>query len=131
MELSCWVLTLPRKILLCPINWMDIGNKLKWIICTHCNWKNKNSGGHFGATSQTALPIHIQNEPNGLNWQCCLAGNSTMVTTILFFSIAMSADYSFELISIVHWVPQFFMRNKSILGGVYSVAILDLYYYLG
>ena len=54
-----------------------------------------------------------------------------MVTTILFFSIAMSADYSFELISIVHWVPQFFMRNKSILGGVYSVAILDLYYYLG
>ena len=34
------------------------------------------------------------------------------------FSIAMVVDYSFELISTVHWVPQFFMRNKSILGGV-------------
>ena len=35
-----------------------------------------------------------------------------------FFSIATGADYSFELISIVHWVPQFFMHNKSILGVV-------------
>ena len=30
---------------------MDNGNKLKWIIGTHGNWKNQNSGGHFGATS--------------------------------------------------------------------------------
>ena len=37
-----------------------------------------------------------------------------------FFSIAMGANYSFELISVVHWVPQFFMHNKSILGGVRS-----------
>ena len=37
---------------------------------------------------------------------------------ILIFSIAMGADYSFELISIIHWVRQFFMHNKSILGGV-------------
>ena len=33
--------------------------------------------------------------------------------------IAMGAHYSFEPISIVHWVLQFFMRNKSILGRVY------------
>jgi hypothetical protein len=37
---------------------------------------------------------------------------------ILIFSIVMGADYSIELISIVHGVPQFFMHNKSILGGV-------------
>ena len=30
----------------------------------------------------------------------------------------MGADYSFELISIVHWVPQFFTHNKLILDGV-------------
>ena len=30
----------------------------------------------------------------------------------------LNADYSFEIISIVHSVPQFFMRNKSILGRV-------------
>ena len=36
---------------------------------------------------------------------------------ILIFSIAMCADYSFELISIVHGVPHFFMYNKSILGA--------------
>ena len=38
--------------------------------------------------------------------------------TILIFSIAMGADYSFEPFSIVHWVPQFFMHNKLILGRV-------------
>ena len=30
---------------------------LKWILGTHGNWKNKNPGGRFGATSWTALPI--------------------------------------------------------------------------
>ena len=36
--------------------------------------------------------------------------------------IAMGAHYSFEPISIVHWVLQFFMRNKSILGGIECVS---------
>ena len=31
---------------------MDNGNKLKWIIGTHGNWKSQNSGGRFGATYQ-------------------------------------------------------------------------------
>ena len=53
-----------------------------------------------------------------MNWQCCLAGSSKTAPTILIFSIVMGSDYSFELISFVHWVPQFFMHNKSILGGV-------------
>ena len=45
-----------------------------------------------------------------------------MAPTISVFSIAMGADYSFELLSIVHSVPQFFMHNKSILGGVSNRA---------
>ena len=63
-------------------------------------------------------PIYLENGPNKLYWQCCLADSSKTAPTILFFSIAMCADYSFKLISIVHWVPQFFMHNKSILGWV-------------
>ena len=59
-----------------------------------------------------------ENGPNGLNCQCCLAASSKTAPTILIFSIAMGADYSFELISSVHWVPAFFMNNKSILGRV-------------
>ena len=49
-----WQNALPRKILLCPKNWGGIvlnGNKLKWIIGTHDNWKNQDPGGRFGATS--------------------------------------------------------------------------------
>ena len=50
--------------------------------------KNQNPGVHFGATSQTALPI----QPiwpiflmDRLNWQCCLAGSSKMDPRILIF----------------------------------------------
>ena len=67
--------------------------------------KIKILGGRFRATSNTALPI----QPicpifavNRLNWQCCLAGSSKTAPRILISSIAMGADYSFELISIVH-----------------------------
>ena len=38
---------------------------------------------------------------------------------VLIFSIAMGADYSFELISIVHSVPQFIGHNKIFLGSVH------------
>ena len=37
---------------------------------------------------------------------------------ILNFSVAIGADYSFELISIVHLVPQFIGHNKIFLGSV-------------
>jgi hypothetical protein len=30
----------------------------------------------------------------------------------------MGADFSFEFISIVHWVPQFIGHNKIFLGGL-------------
>ena len=49
-----------------------------------------------------------------------------MAPTILIFSIAMGADYSFELISIVHWVPQFIGHNKIFLGRVAWIRIHTL-----
>ena len=71
---------------------------LKWIIGTHGNWKNQNPGGRFGATSRSAVPIqpiYHKNGPNGLNWQCSLAGSSKTASRILIFSIAMGAKPSF------------------------------------
>ena len=34
---------------------------------------------------------------NGLNWQCYLAGSSKTAPRILIFSIAIGADYSYEM----------------------------------
>ena len=73
--------------------------------------KNQNPGGYFGA-------IYRENGPNGLNWQCCLAGSSKMAPRILIFSIDMGADYSIDLISIETYTPQFIGHNKIILGSV-------------
>ena len=47
-------------------------------------------------------PIDLENGPNGLNWQCCLAGSSKTVP-----------DYSFEVNSIKNWVPAFFKHKNS------------------
>ena len=83
--------------------------------------KNKNSGSRFEATRKTTLPIqpiHRNNGPNGLNWQCCLAGSSKTAPRILIFSMAMGANYSFELISIETYAPQFIGHNISFLDSV-------------
>jgi len=58
---------------------------------------------------------------NGLDWQCCLAGSSKTAPRILIFSIAMGADYSFELNSIETFAPQFFGHNNLFLGSVHSL----------
>ena len=47
-----------------------------------------------------------------------------------FFSIAMSADYSIELISIQAYAPQFNGHNKIFLGSVFYV-VQDKAVYLG
>ena len=77
------------------------GIKLKWMIRNHGNWKNQNPGGRFGATSWTALPIQPicpVFEVNGLDWHCFLAVSSkTAPQNFDFFSIAMFADYSFDV----------------------------------
>ena len=49
----------------------------------------------------------------------CLAGSSKTVPKILIFSIAMGADYSFELNSIETYAPQFFGHNNLFLGSVH------------
>ena len=54
----------------------------------------------------------------GQIWQYCLAGSSKMAPRILIFSMAMDADYTFELISIKTSAPQFKWHNKSFLGSV-------------
>ena len=38
----------------------------------------------------------------------------------MIFSIAMGADYSFELISIETYAPQFIGHNKFFLGSVFA-----------
>jgi hypothetical protein len=57
-------------------------------------------------------PIYLENGPNGLNWQCCLAGSSKTAASILIFLIAMGADYSFEVKNIQICVPTFFKHNN-------------------
>ena len=59
--------------------------------------------------SYSTLPIqfiHIENRPDGLNWQCCLARSSKMATRA--FSVAMGTVYSFELILIETNAPNLF-----------------------
>ena len=63
-------------------------------------------------------PIHLENGPNGLYWQCYLAGSSKTAPRILIFSIAMGADYSFELNSIETYALQCFGHNDLFLGSV-------------
>ena len=63
-------------------------------------------------------PFGPTSEVNGLDWQCCLAGSSKTAPRILFFSMAMDAHYSFWLISIETYAPQYKRLNKSFLGSV-------------
>jgi hypothetical protein len=57
--------------------------------------------GRFGAMYQLNCTAHSAIwsifAVNGLDRQCCLAGSSKTAPRILIFSIAMGADYSFEL----------------------------------
>ena len=78
--------------------------------------KKSKSWGPFWSyqINSTANPAHLpQNGPNGLNWQCYLAGSSKTAPRILIFSIAMGADHSFEVKNIKIWVPAFFKHNNS------------------
>ena len=51
--------------------------------------------------------------------QCCLDGSSKMAPRILIVSIAMGADYSFEVKNIEIWAPAFFKHNNSSVATVY------------
>ena len=63
-------------------------------------------------------PFTSKNGPNGLNWQCCIAGSSKTAPRILIFSIATDANYSFEVKNIEVLVPAFFKHNNSSVATV-------------
>ena len=99
---------------------------IKWIIGTHCNWKNQNPGSRLGATRETALPIWPiwpNFEVNGLDWQCSLAGSSKTAPRIFIFSIVLGADCLSYLKSIETHARAFF---KVIIFSIGSVNTFKL-----
>ena len=71
----------------------------------------------LGAVLELPAKQHCQSSPNGLNWQCFLAGSSKTAPMILV-SIAMGADYLFEAKNIEIWVPTFFKHNNLSIATV-------------
>ena len=57
-------------------------------------------------------------EVNWLDWHCCLAGSSKTAPRILIVSIAMVADYLFDVKIFDIWEPAFFKHNNSIIATV-------------
>jgi hypothetical protein len=55
-----------------------------------------------------------------MDWHCCLAGSSKTAPRILIFSIAIGADYSYEMKNSEIWVPAFFKHNNSFRATVAS-----------
>ena len=56
--------------------------------------------------------------PNGLDWQCYLAGSSKTAPRILIFSIAIGADYSYEMKNSEIQAPAFFKHNNPFIATV-------------
>ena len=55
-----------------------------------------------------------------LNWQCYLAGSSKTAPRILIFSIAIGADYSFDIKSGFSIAPAFSLHNNFDIASVYK-----------
>ena len=53
-----------------------------------------------------------------LNWQCYLAGSSKTAPRILIFSIAIGADYSFDIKSGFSIAPAFSLHNNFDIASV-------------
>ena len=69
--------------------------------------------------AEKALPIQPIYLKIGLNWQYCVAGSSKMAPRIFIFLMAMGkAEYSFELISIETYAPQFIGYYELFLDSV-------------
>ena len=62
--------------------------------------------------------------PNGLNLQCCLAGSFKTAPSILIFSIATGADYSFDIKSGFSIAPAFSLHNNFDIASVERNSIL-------
>ena len=73
----------------------------------------------------TAMPIssiYHKNGPNGLDWQCFLAGSSKTAPRILIFSIAMGGKYLSYVKSIATFALTFFGYVISVLASVMSTG---------
>ena len=57
-------------------------------------------------------------EGHGLDWQCYLAGSSKTAPRILIFSIAIGADYSFDIKSGFSILPAFSLHNNFDIASV-------------
>ena len=80
----------------------------------------------LGAVLELPATQHCQSSPFGPFswWIGCLAGSSKTARRILIFSMAMCADYSFELISIENYTPKFNGNNKLFLDSVNSLFFI-------
>ena len=88
--------------------------------------KNQNSGGSFGVTSLTALPIQPIYLKIGPNWQCCLSGSSKTAPRIFIFSFVLRAEYLFYVKSIATtYSPTFFGYIVSVLTIVYTHQVVN------
>ena len=103
------------------------GFHIKWIIGTHWIKKMK----ILGAVLELPAKQHCwfgQFGQNGLDWQCCLAGNSKTAPRILIFSMAMGADYSFYVKTIETHAWAFLTLNILAIGRVYWILWTKLVY---
>jgi hypothetical protein len=64
------------------------------------------------------MKVSIETRPPWLDWHCCLAGSSKLAPRILIFSIAMVANYSFDVKNIDICTPAFFKNNNSFIATV-------------
>ena len=59
-------------------------------------------------------------EVNGLDWQCYLAGSSKTAPRMLILSIAIGANYSFDIKSCFSIAPAFSLYKNFDIASVYN-----------
>ena len=81
----------------------------------------------LGAVLELPAKQHCQFSPfgplyevNGLDWQCYLAGSSKTAPRILIFSIAIGADYSFDIKSGFSIAPAFSLHKNFDIASVFK-----------
>ena len=103
------------------------GNKLKWIIGIHGNWKKIKI---LGAVLELPAKQHCQSSPftSKLGQIGQIAGSSKRAPKraprILIFYIAMDADNSFYVKFIANYAPTFFGYIISVLAMVITIGTL-------
>ena len=86
----------------------------------------------LGAVLELPAKQHCQFSPfdpifevNGLDWQCCLAGSSKTAPRNFDFSIAIGADYSYEVKNSEILASAFFKHNNLFVATVAYLMLLN------